>query len=181
MILRAKAILAAIALAVVGLEYPLGVYFNFNPSMRSPLQFDAGLSFGLLIAAALLFFSWLFDARTEAQAGGPLLRWHSFWVVAGFIIPIVNLVLPILVMRELQRRSGGGFGAFLAWAVAWVLFQASTPVVYLFAGLVAQPSMRPTILILSLLHLAAAAAAVVMVLQITGALQRRAAEAAPVA
>jgi len=87
---------------------------------------------GLLVATAVAFLAWLFQARVNLRAFG--IRRPSYsrgWAVWSFLVPLVNLVRPYQVIREIWQASDpSGSDAFnwrslpvsgllIAW---WMLF-----------------------------------------------------------
>lgn len=63
----------------------------------------AGLS--LTLVTGVLFVAWLFRAhRSNRMATGRLER-ASGWAIGGWFIPFVNLVMPALVVHDVNRAS----------------------------------------------------------------------------
>ncbi|MFQ5418567.1 MAG: DUF4328 domain-containing protein [Myxococcota bacterium] len=60
----------------------------------------------LLFATGIAFVTWLYRARANLRAFGTRhLRFSRNWAVFGFVIPIVNLVRPYQVVREVWQAS----------------------------------------------------------------------------
>ena len=76
---------------------------------------------GLLVAVAA-FIAWLYRARREAERLGGAPVWAPWWAVGGWLVPVANLVLPYLVVRDVRRASGPGPHAPVGrwWASALV-------------------------------------------------------------
>lgn len=58
------------------------------------------------LVAAAAFVTWLHRARREAGRLGGALAWGPAWAVGGWLVPVANLVIPYLVVRDVQRASG---------------------------------------------------------------------------
>jgi hypothetical protein len=57
-----------------------------------------------LVVAAVLVMIWLFRFSTVLDARGASGRsWSSGWTIGGWFIPLANLVIPRLVIGELER------------------------------------------------------------------------------
>jgi hypothetical protein len=62
--------------------------------------------FLIYIAGVVLFCIFVYRARTNAEAlGARGFRWSPGWAVGSFFIPLVNLILPYLAMREIYQAS----------------------------------------------------------------------------
>ena len=93
---------------------------------------------GLVTIAALLFagvafICWLHRARTNVDAfGGAWMKWGPGWTIGSWFVPIGNLVIPILVMNEIDRATDGHVGGWrlrrpargvvTLWAILWTAF-----------------------------------------------------------
>jgi hypothetical protein len=61
---------------------------------------------GLLAATAIAFMTWLYRCRANLRAFGTRhLRYSRNWAVFGFLIPLLNLVRPYQVAREVWQAS----------------------------------------------------------------------------
>ncbi|WIM95853.1 DUF4328 domain-containing protein [Actinoplanes oblitus] len=77
---------------------------------------------GVFVFTVVAFLSWLHRASTNLWNTGHRLKWRPGWTVGAWLIPVANLVLPLLVFREIDRESRDhGSGLFAVWAVAWTL------------------------------------------------------------
>lgn len=83
------------------------------------------------LAGAVAFIAWLYRARRNLD-GMPDARprWSPGWTVAGWFIPVLNLVLPYLVVVDIVRESAPParsrlvrlVGAWWLVLVAWLVF-----------------------------------------------------------
>jgi hypothetical protein len=84
------------------------------------------------LATAGLFLAWLHRAHANAIAlGATRLRVSPRWAVGVFLVPVVNLVWPLLVVRDLWNASDPAAGApefrLSAWVGWWwALFVAAS-------------------------------------------------------
>jgi hypothetical protein len=83
-----------------------------------------------LIFTGVTFIRWLYRARVNLYHFGMYdLKWKSGWTIGGWFIPIVNIVIPLIVVNEVDRASatranaaGGRFSGradFVLWAITW--------------------------------------------------------------
>lgn len=78
------------------------------------------------IAAAVFFICWVYRARQNLGIWGtPGLRWEPVWSAVSWIIPLANLVIPGLVVSEIDKHSSGT-AARSIWPW-WVFFVLSSP------------------------------------------------------
>lgn len=93
----------------------------------------AVLSVLSMIFAGIAFICWLHRARTNLDAfGGSYLKWGRGWTIGAWFVPLANLVIPILVVSEIDRATGDHVPAGVArrpgrivvilWAVLWTAF-----------------------------------------------------------
>ncbi|GIW05507.1 MAG: hypothetical protein KatS3mg060_0312 [Dehalococcoidia bacterium] len=60
----------------------------------------------VVFVCAMVFLVWFVDAHRNLKRGGiPDTTWSGVWIVLGFVIPLVNLVLPYLIMKEVWKGS----------------------------------------------------------------------------
>ena len=60
----------------------------------------------MLIRTAIAFMTWLYRCRANLRAFGTRhLRYSRNWAVFGFLIPVLNLVRPYQVAREVWQAS----------------------------------------------------------------------------
>jgi len=65
-------------------------------------------AFALLVSwiSGILFIIWFFQAYTSAESRGASGRtWGAGWTIGAWFIPFANLVIPKLVMNEVDRMS----------------------------------------------------------------------------
>lgn len=75
----------------------------YAQSGRNPLNFWSVL---LYLAAGLAFIEWERRARENMERlGDQRPRWAIGWTRGGWLIPGLNLVIPILVLREIDKAS----------------------------------------------------------------------------
>jgi Domain of unknown function (DUF4328) len=67
----------------------------------------AAITYGLVaIAIAILFIIWTWRAAKNNEAlGRDLPRLSASWAIAGWLIPLANFVIPVLVIQDLWRGS----------------------------------------------------------------------------
>lgn len=72
------------------------------------VMFFVGLAgYAAVVPAAALTIWWTYRVRRNLDALGARPRFAAGWAVAGWLIPVANLVLPYLVLREvLVLREG---------------------------------------------------------------------------
>jgi hypothetical protein len=77
-----------------------------------------------LLSTMITFLWWLYVALRNLVRWGLRPRWGPGWAVGSWLIPVADLVLPLLVVREVARRSGSGPGGSALVLVWWVVFLA---------------------------------------------------------
>jgi Domain of unknown function (DUF4328) len=66
---------------------------------------------GSMIISFVLFLAWVYLASRNLPALGVAgLRYRPGWSVGWFLLPIANVFMPYLVIKELWQASSGGFG-----------------------------------------------------------------------
>jgi len=71
------------------------------------------LSFSGLMAlvSGILLLIWMYKAYVSAESRGATeRRWGRGWTIGGWFIPFANLVIPKLVMNEIDRMSNPSAG-----------------------------------------------------------------------
>jgi hypothetical protein len=117
---------AVAGLVSAGLLGAVGAVLSVS---RSAVVLDRRIDQAVLAFAGLAFISWLFEARINLDGVKPRLRWNALWAYAGWWVPGVSLVVPLLVVNEIdsttQRLANGSarHGLFAAWAVSWTVLQ----------------------------------------------------------
>ncbi|MEN8239847.1 MAG: DUF4328 domain-containing protein, partial [Actinomycetota bacterium] len=110
--------------------YALSAFFMFvtwavwtglkdgSTSISDMIEVDAG-AFGSSILAStwmwvtgILFIVWFFQAYRAAESRGAIgTKWSGGWAIGAWFIPFANLVIPKLVMNEVDRMSNPLAGA----------------------------------------------------------------------
>lgn len=133
--LRGWALTASIAV-FVALLGPLAMgaaTFTFGSSQKST-EAEVGqalLASGILFmglvwpVAGILVICWLVRARANAGLLAPTgHRLPSWWAIVGWLIPIVNWVVPVLVVSDVVRASnptGSNLRAVTVWWISWLV------------------------------------------------------------
>lgn len=73
---------------------------NYATNLNHPMQV---VSMGSGSLAALLFLVWISSAHGHARRVSSEVRFGRFWTVAGFFVPLVNLIHPYQVMSDVWR------------------------------------------------------------------------------
>ena len=147
--LRGLATAAAVLVWIAGGPGPFAVFvssFTFGAS-ASTATAQAGMALlggGLLTtylgcaAAGVVVIMWLWRARANAAAAATApQRWSEGWVIAGWLVPVVNLWVPAAVVSDVVRASAGGADPqadrlraivpfwWASWLGAWVALWAA--------------------------------------------------------
>jgi hypothetical protein len=77
-----------------------------------------------LLSTIITFLWWLYVALRNLVRWGLRPRWGPGWAVGSWLIPVADLVLPLLVVLEAARRSGSGRGGTALVVGWWVVFLA---------------------------------------------------------
>lgn len=141
---------ASISIATLGaavmLVVSLGVIiFTATPLSRAPISLVIAWAIGLLIASggvlggSVAIAMWTHHAyRNLGVMAVQGLQWSPRWAAVAWFIPVVNLCLPCLVLREIWKTSGGPKEPVLfAWWGAWIaglLLGLLSQVTYLYSG-----------------------------------------------
>jgi hypothetical protein len=92
----------------------------------------AGWMFVIAVAIAVLCMIYLFRASQNTERWATTRpTWAPGWTIGAWFIPLANLVLPLLVVREIWLRSTralGGAGRVFAW---WFTFVAGAALIIL--------------------------------------------------
>lgn len=104
-IVLAMAVLAALGTIVWLASYFAGTGRPLLLTATTLAQIALTVLFLLSVVPVML---WLYRAHANlAEAGLAGLRHSPGWVIASYVIPGVNLVVPFAAMRELHNRSAG--------------------------------------------------------------------------
>jgi len=112
-----------------------------------------------LLSTMITFLWWLYVALRNLVRWGLRPRWGPGWAVGSWLIPVADLVLPLLVVLEAARRSGSGRGGTALVVGWWVVFLAGE-------GLGDFSTLDASVTVP--LYVAAAALAIAVVAHITG-------------
>ena len=159
--LRARAIFAVLGLIVSMAYTAASTTFAF---LGRPVAESADLTLYALttLFAGIVFIAWLHRARVNLETLAPAaLRWRPGWAVGGWLIPLANLVIPVLVVSEVDRvsadraaaargRRPSGRAVFVLWAVAWTGYELAG------LGVLGDPSQSTFVSALSAVLLAVA-------------------------
>jgi hypothetical protein len=73
------------------------------------------------IATAVVFLLWVYRANSNARRLGAVgMKFPAGWAVGWYFIPIANLFVPFLTMREIWRASANP-GSWAAQRAGWVV------------------------------------------------------------
>jgi hypothetical protein len=111
-----------------------------------------------LLSTIITFLWWLYVALRNLHRWGLRPRWGPGWAIGSWLVPVADLVLPLLVVREAARRSGSGRGGSTLVVVWWVVLLVSE-------GLADFSGLDPLLIVP--LYVAAAALAIAVVARIT--------------
>jgi hypothetical protein len=139
----------------------------YLPADRRYAWLDLGsrVVFGVaLLSTIITFLWWLYVALRNLVRWGLRPRWGPGWAVGSWLIPVADLVLPLLVVREAARRSGSGPGGSALVLVWWVVFLAGESL--------GDFSTLDAVIVVPL-YVAACALAIAVVAHITGLQVRR--------
>lgn len=121
--LRLAAAAALLLLGADGFQIAVLGSQGLNPD---EITFDELVRFGAitvyllaLIAAVVTFARWEHRAARNARRLDETCSFTPGWAVGWWFIPVLNLVLPYRVMRELWRASGRGEPAGPPYLGAW--------------------------------------------------------------
>jgi Domain of unknown function (DUF4328) len=134
---RSVIVIVAVALSTLASVATLGV-----PLMHTDIhtvQVVVGANLALTPVAGIAWMFWEYRARLNLRGFGVHnLQWVPGWTIGGWFIPLANLVLPILILNEIDKataeraaaaaESGIGWSGrdsgrpiFVLWAVTWPL------------------------------------------------------------
>lgn len=107
--------LAALLYLAAGTDYPVYLEDPIVGAELYPMAAAADGAYGLaallLIISVVLFLIWFYKAYKAASALGPTgTKWSPGWSIGGWFIPFANLVIPKLVMNEIDRVSNPANG-----------------------------------------------------------------------
>jgi len=75
-------------------------------TIEDPVAATVGLAWAATLLTAVLFSIWFFHAyRSAASRGATGRTWGPGWTLGAWFIPVAHLVIPKLVMNEVDRMS----------------------------------------------------------------------------
>lgn len=88
-------------------EYLSGAAIHAASDANDARQRATGLvQFAAYVVAGLLILAWTWRANANARAlGAAGMRFSPTWSVGWYFVPVANLVVPYLAMREIWRAS----------------------------------------------------------------------------
>src|SRR5262245_16834483 len=163
--MTARVVIASLAV-VIGCDLAR-LLVLYLPADRRYAWLDLGSThvFGVaLVSTIIAFLWWLYVALRNLRRWGLRPRWGPGWAIGSWLIPVADLVLPMLVVREAARRSGSGRSGSTLVVVWWVVFLVGE-------GLADFSDLDPLLIVT--LYVAAAALAIAVVAHITRLQLRR--------
>lgn len=81
-----------------------------------------GLTAVTNIAALVATGLWLLAIRSIAEwtSPGTCQRHAAYWCFLGWVVPVVNLWIPLQVVEDASRRVGSRVRTFWPWWIAWL-------------------------------------------------------------
>jgi hypothetical protein len=135
--LRGRSIVAIIAVVIATLATCVAAVAPLFAPGAQVVEVSTGVSLALYLGAGIAFVVWLYRARANLESFGVYdLNWARGWAIGAWFVPLANLVLPILVIGEIDKATaarraettqdtwGGrdsGRPIFILWAVFWTL------------------------------------------------------------
>jgi len=94
-----------------------------EPELEAPLASSVRSMASIgLIGVGFLFMRWHYRIAQSARALG-LSQWPPAFAIVGWLIPLANLVLPYLVMRESVPEEHPTRATIRRWWSAWIAMQ----------------------------------------------------------
>lgn len=90
-------------------------------SMRGVEMGLLGLENLVTIVAMITFLVWIHRVFTAIRDGGGRTSWSPSMAVGGWFIPLVNVVMPWLTVRDALKSLGRPTALAGAWWIAWLL------------------------------------------------------------
>lgn len=63
------------------------------------------------ISAMILVMIWLYRIAANIRAFGITTTWHPIWAIFGWVLPPVLYIIPLLMLREVWKKSSHTAGA----------------------------------------------------------------------
>jgi hypothetical protein len=108
--LRVRSIVAAVLVVIAALSNAVvstALMIDWPPNATADAREATSLWSALFyLAAGIAFVTWERRARTNLDSlGAQGLRWGFGWTFGGWILPLANVVIPVLVLNEIERTS----------------------------------------------------------------------------
>ncbi|MCX0270933.1 DUF4328 domain-containing protein [Nocardia zapadnayensis] len=123
----------AVFIAILGPLAMAAAAFTFGSTQKSTegqigqALLGSGALFMILAwpVVGVLVVGWLVRARANAGLLAPTgHRLPSWWAIVGWLIPIVNFVVPVIVVSDVVRASnpaGQNLRAVFVWWISWLV------------------------------------------------------------
>ena len=134
---RVRSVVALIGIVVATLAACTAAAALVLPPNADLIRATTGVDFALYLVAGVAFVLWLHRVRVNLSSFGVHhLRYSPGWTIGGWFIPLGNLVMPLLVVSEIDKAMAErtaataepGWGErdqgrpiFVLWAVFWTL------------------------------------------------------------
>lgn len=110
-------------------------------SMRTVDMGLLGLENLVTLVAMITFLVWIHGVFTAIRKSGGTTSWSPGWAVGGWFLPVANLVIPWLTVRDALRSLGKPTALAGAWWVAWLLAMPLTMIQSLIRQLFIMPEL----------------------------------------
>jgi hypothetical protein len=90
-------------------------------SMRTVEAGLMGLENLVTIVAMITFLVWIHRVFVAIRASGGTTSWSPGWAVGGWFVPLANVVLPWLTVRDALKALGRPTALAGAWWLTWLL------------------------------------------------------------
>lgn len=78
------------------------------------------------VVAMITFLVWIHRVFVAIRASGGTTRWSPGWAVGGWFVPVANVVLPWLTVRDALEALGKPTALAGAWWLGWLLVMPLT-------------------------------------------------------
>jgi len=85
----------------------------------------------LFLASAISLLRWKYLAYKNAMIKTPSIRYSHHWAIAGYFVPIINIVMPYKTMKELAtaHKANTASSFLLFWWVSFLIAQTTVAVI----------------------------------------------------
>lgn len=90
-------------------------------SMRMTQAALLGVENLVTIVTMITFFVWIYGVFVAIRRSGGTTSWSPGWAVGGWFVPLANLVIPWLTVRDALKALGYPTVLAGAWWLAWLL------------------------------------------------------------